>query len=405
MKKLERRDLVMIGVAALVVRLCGALLSQRYMPVVAADTTVYMSIARSLHEGNGYALFGSPEEASRIPPLFPIWLSILMRCTGPAIPLPVIGVCNAIFRAGACLALTAVTSRYFGHTAAIGAALMYIIDPWEALWAGYVLKESLGVALLIGAIYLVARASDSQSPRDVFLAGAVIGLATLTRWANGAVWIAAVIVVLASAHPARDRLRGAVAISISMLAVLSPWLIRNWRVTGQPVLSPHFVGQKLYTSNGPGVQRVTDGYYAPRGVDSTLIRGTQAERSKPFERDASLGWLTIKHLAENPGELPARVWSKVVNTWRPTFEVHSRRNLILLAIPYCVLMVVSLIGIVIAAREHNSCPAIAVSLIVFLAIHLVFRGEIRNRQYLMPLFYAFGGLAIATAGSRSGART
>jgi len=39
-----------------------------------------------------------------------------------------------------------------------------------------------------------------------------------------------------------------------------------------------------------------------------------------------------------------------------------------------------------------------VPLLVFFVIHLIFWGEIRNRQYLTPLLFAFGGLALERLG-------
>ncbi len=393
------RMLITVAAIALLVRLGGMILSQRLMPVIAADTGTYISVARSIAAGEGFSLDGSRYEASRIPPLFPLWLAALMQLTGSEgmPPLWIIGLGNVLLRTAGVVAVCVITSRYFGLHAAAGAAALYIIDPWEAMWVGYVLKESLAVALVLFAIWLLARADDRSEPRDYALAGAAIGIATLARWASGALWIAALILIWGRRHPIGEprRMRATLALSVAMLAVLSPWLARNWRVTGQPVLSPHFVGQKLYTSNGPGVQQVTDGYYAPQGVNSKLIRGTPEQKAKPFNKDASLGRMTVGYMLQNPGELPRRIWSKLINMWRPTFEVHSTRNMIVLGIPYVLLMLISVIGLATAVRRRTSCAALAAPLVVFFLIHLVFRGEIRNRQFLMPLLYTFGGLAIA----------
>ena len=396
----SRRELLIVGAIAFAVRICGVVLSQRMMPVVAADTTTYMSVARNLVAGNGFMLGTSALEGARIPPVFPIWLATLIRISGDPVPLWLIGIGNALFRAIACVALFAVTSRYFGRSAAVGAAVVYLIDPWESLWVGYVLKESIGIAFLLLSVWLLTRALDRQTIAGFVAAGALIGLATLTRWANGALWLAALILLLGRAH----RWRNVAVLSVTMLAVLSPWLVRNWRVTGQPVLSPHFVGQKLYTSNDPDVEEVTDGYYAPRGVDERVINGSPAQQRRPFDRDLAMGKLTIRHLRDDPGAIPRRLWAKIVNMWRPTFRVHSRANLILLAIPYCVLMLLSLAGIAMVIVRRIPCPVLCVTLGVLLLIHLLFRGEIRNRQYLTPLFYAFAGVTISSTWQRVRAR-
>src|SRR5437867_5039578 len=102
--------------------------------------SVYLPIARSLPAGLGYRLDGDAVEASRIAPLLPLWLSLLMRVCGGDMPVWLIGLFNAAFRAAACVLLYRLTRRYFGERAARAAALLYLIDPWEWLWVGYVAK-------------------------------------------------------------------------------------------------------------------------------------------------------------------------------------------------------------------------------------------------------------------------
>jgi hypothetical protein len=63
-------------------------------------------------------------------------------------------------------------------------------------------------------------------------------------------------------------------------------------------------------------------------------------------------------------------------------------------------MLLSVWGIVIATRRKLRCAPVAATLAVFVVLHLVFRGEIRNRQYLTPMLYVFGGLAVSGAAIR-----
>jgi len=392
--------LAVVWAACFVVRLAGVFLVQGSMPglVVPPDaSTFYLPIARSLAAGSGFQVDGSHLEASHIAPLFPLWLSGLMRAGGPEVPLWLVGVGSAGLRAGGCVFLYLLARRYFGPRSAAAAAVLYVIDPWESLWVGMVLKESLAVPLLLGAVWLLVRMTDSRSAASAALAGAAIGLAALARFPNGALWIAAVLLALFAGRGRRRALSLGACVSLAMVATLSPWLARNWAVTGQPVLSTHFVGRKLYTSNGPGIQPVTDGYYDPEGIDPALIPRAGEEKGRTVQQEGQLARLTLSHLAAHPEELPARIAAKVVNMWQPTFREHSTRNTLLLGIPYCVLMLISLAGIFVAARRRLPCVGLAVPLAVFFCVHLLFWGEIRNRQYLMPLLYAFGGLAIATA--------
>lgn len=399
---------MLVALIALVFRIAGMLLSQRYLPVVAADTIgAYLPIAHSLLAGTGFTIAGSAIAASRIPPLFPLWLAALSFVSGSPVPVALAGLGNALFRAAACALLFVIARRYFGRRAAFGAVLLYVLDPWEALWVGFLLKESLAIPLVLLSAWLLARAAEKRRPSDVVLLGIAIGVATLARVANGVLWFAAVAAMWRAHRAKRWGIRSiasAVAIlSLSMLVTVSPWMIRNWRVIGEPVLTPHFVGRKLFTSNWPTIEHETDGYYGPRGVDEAIIARAGDESRHPLQQDARLTRLTLAAVLRHPAEFPARIGSKIVNMWRPTFGVHSRRNDLLLGLPYIVLVVVSLAGIALALRRHVPAPAIGWPLLVFFVTHLVFRGEIRNRQYLMPFLYAYGGLAVASFPSRRGA--
>ena len=57
-------------------------------------------------------------------------------------------------------------------------------------------------------------------------------------------------------------------------------------------------------------------------------------------------------------------------------------------------------GLVLARRDRVPCFVVAATLVTFCLLHLLFWGEIRNRQFLTPLLYCFAGLAISHALSR-----
>jgi hypothetical protein len=122
----------------------------------------------------------------------------------------------------------------------------------------------------------------------------------------------------------------------------------------------------------------------------------EADREQPpWEREGSLFRRTLGHILTHPGELAERVGARVMNTWRPTFAGGSARNWVVLGVPYCLLLALSLAGIAVVAWRRVPCPALAAATIALIGMHLVFWGEIRNRQYMMPLLYAFGGAAVA----------
>ncbi len=369
----------------------------------ASDTRgIYYPIAQTLAAGDGYRLLESHYTATRVAPLFPVWLAFWVSLCGGPPPLWLSGCCNAVFRATAALLAFRICERYFGRRAAGGAAFLYLVDPWEALWVGYVLKESLALPLFLLGIWMLSRMLDRPVPPQAFLAGAAIGLATLARYPNGSLWLSALLIVghlsrrAGGSVTSRLRQAGVLAgcVTAGMLLSLSPWLIRNWRVTGYPVLSTEFIGRYFYTSNQLGKVHETGGYADGQGLDFDLIMATERKR-QVLESETSMLALTLKGLARRPTDFLLRIGAKLVNMWRPTFGVASLRNSLMLGAPYVLLMALSLAGMWIARQQRLPCAPIIVPLMVLFLIHLVFWAEIRNRQYLTPLLYCFGGLFLA----------
>ncbi len=388
--------------AAFLTRLAGVALGMLLFPgwLIPPDTdSAYLPIARNLAAGMGYQT-GASSNAT-IPPLLPCWLALLMQLTGPDLPLWLPGFFGAAFRAAGVVLVYLLGRRYFGERAGFLGALLYLVDPWEAFWTGFVMKEQIAVPLFLLAVWLFVRLDDQRRLLPACAAGAVIGLATLARFPDGGLWIAALLLLCRlrqvpggwSWANVRRSVGLSFALTLSLLAVLSPWLVRNWIVVGQPVLSAQFAGHYFYTSNGPGVEMVSNGYFMPEGIDGRVLGDANATGS-PWKKEEYLFSYTLRYLATHPGEALQRILTKAVNAWQPTFPGSSLRNWLLLGVPYCVEMLFCLAGLWIAWRRRLTCPAVSLPLLVFFIMHLVFWGEIRNRQYLTPLLFVFGGLAL-----------
>jgi 4-amino-4-deoxy-L-arabinose transferase-like glycosyltransferase len=397
---------------AFVVRLAGVGLGLALFPnwLIPNDTaSSNLPIARSLAAGKGYQMGDDSESAfraaTRLPPVLPCWLALVVCLAGDDPPLWLLGVGNAAFRAGAVVLVYLLARRCFGHRAALFGAGLYLLDPWEWFWVGYVMKEPLAVPLFLLAVWLVARCAEWLTPGRALAAGAAIGLATLARFANLALAVAAGLVLATALFRARrgrwewvGRAAGLFACLLAgLLVVLSPWLIRNWRLFGQPIFSPNYAGQYFYTSNGPGIEMVRSGYYSPQGIDPTFLKGVTAP---PWEVEGHYFTKTLHHLGQHPGEAVRRLGVKLVNMWQPTFAGSSVGNWLALGLPYVAGMAVCLFGVALAVGGRKRGLVLLAPVLVLVGVHLVYWGEIRNRQYLTPLLFAFGGLALSKVQGR-----
>lgn len=216
--------LVPLGVFVLV--LLVAILTITPWPVgVFEDDGIYTVLARSLATGDGYRLTnlpGSPN-ATHYPPGYPLVLAALWRLW-PAFPDNVVlfKFANAVFLALAAFGVwTFARHRLAWSPVAAGAvALISTLSIVVLLVTGMVLSEPLFLALLLPALLLAERASETGDVRHAALAGLALGALALVRTLGALAIPAAVLVLLARRH-----LRGAIVLGAVAAALVAPWQI------------------------------------------------------------------------------------------------------------------------------------------------------------------------------------
>ena len=366
-------------------------------PLVVRDTHFsYRPLALGLLAGDGYRLAGSETEASRIAPGFPFFLAAVYGVAGPEAPTWLLGVVNAVLRAGVTLIVYLLGCRVLGPGPALAAAVLHAVDPWEAFWTPFIGKDSLAIFLFACACYAIQSALDSGRGRWAGTAGFVVGLATLTRYAALGLLPCALVGLVS--RPKRDRLprfRAIVwtaAMGLGFMAAVGPWLARNDRLLGQPVLTPHFFGRYLYVSNGPGLagQANRTGYAEahPQGQYTRTVEGMDAS---PTTKEWAFTVAALNHIAADPGSVVVVLGDKLVSMWRPTFQGSSLRNRVVLGAPYVLFMGLAAIGVVGCLRTRARVGFPLTVIAFFFALHLVLFADIRFRLYLTPLLVLFAG--------------
>ena len=186
------------------------------------DDGIYVQLAKSLAEGDGYRSMHLPDApvAVHYPPAYPFVLSLWWRLW-PSFPANV-----TLFEVwdaaslGLAATLIALHSRRAAMPAVMSAsalALAFIAFPLLTL-VGVRFSESLFLLVAAGSV-LVAD-SDDQSVRAAVLAGALAGVATLTRSIGVAVIGGVVLGMLVS-----GRRRNALLAGSTGAVLLIPWLI------------------------------------------------------------------------------------------------------------------------------------------------------------------------------------
>ncbi|MGC8838859.1 MAG: glycosyltransferase family 39 protein [Anaerolineae bacterium] len=234
---------------ALAVRLLVLVL---YPQPVAHDALTYDALGWNLAAGHGYVLDpGGPPTAVR-GPVYPLFLAGLYALFGHRY--------GAVYAAQvavdlASLALTyALAWRIYRHRGvATLAAVGYALYLPFALQVGQVMTETLFTALLLLGVWAfftaVERGRGGRAWGLQAAAGAVLGLAALTRPAGMVVPLALAAALVWLLRPWRQALAQGAVLCAAFAVVLLPWTWRNWHLFGTFVPTSTLGGVNLYLGN------------------------------------------------------------------------------------------------------------------------------------------------------------
>ena len=247
---------VLIWAAGLALRLLFIAFEPSTTPV--ADETMWLMALRRIPSA-GFSPFANYPIFH--PPLYPYFLAAAHAVTGS---LTGIKVLQALLGSLLIPALYRLGRASFGQRAGIGAAAIAALYP-ELIWyAAHFWCETLFLVFFWWALERTVAASSGGSLRDAALAGALFGLAVLTRETLLYVMpMAALFLVFAGGQ---RRLRHGVILVAVALAFVLPWTARNWIQFHAFIPVSTGGGLNLYQGNAPlSRNEVYAEYYANEG--------------------------------------------------------------------------------------------------------------------------------------------
>lgn len=227
---------------------------------------------------------------------------------------------------------------WFGHREGLVAAWLCALYPNLVAYSHYLWPEPLFIALLLSALWLVTRNAEAPGARDALAAGALLGLAALTRVAALYLLplIAGWLLVARHAHPGASRRAAALLVAAACLVVL-PWTVRNTRLHGGVVLIETNAPYNLWRGNGPDSFAGRDDPDTPRyawpfdGIPigpvgnrtaRRLVQETTAALGKPAPTDLEIARharrAATEEIRARPGTFVARIPTRLVDLWNPT---------------------------------------------------------------------------------------
>jgi len=225
------------------------------------DSAMHDQWARSIAAGNGMG-----DQPYFRAPLYYYLLAALYKLFGPSLTVARIAGCFA--GAFTCYLIARLGVLLAGFASGLLAGFMAALY-WPFIYFdAELLTVGLEVLLDVGFLYLILRAAQRDSALLFLSAGIVWGLSAITRpnilgVAPGVaiwLWMAA-----GPNGPAIRRLRAAALVACGLLLAILPVTIRNYAVSGEPVLIATNGGVNFYIGNNPR----SDGF-------SAIVPGTRA---------------------------------------------------------------------------------------------------------------------------------
>ena len=283
-----------------------------------------------------------------------------------------------------------------GRLAAPAAWALYLP---ASVYGVYLAKENLVIPLVLGLLCCALRLLHKPNWSPALGCGLLLGLLALSG--NAALSLAAaVLLALAWSALALPR-KCAWGLAMVLLAVLvtAPWLERNARLLGAPVLNTNG-GFNFYTGNNPAAT----GWYmsiaeTPRGASWNSLRKLgEVQASEVLKREA-MDWI-----AQHPAAFLSLAASKGMYFWMPPWHAGKGPGSgietlvrVLWSLQYGVLAALAVASLGLRPLQPWRSRLTAVlwlALASYTAVHMLFFVSFRYREAIMPLLVVIAALAL-----------
>jgi Dolichyl-phosphate-mannose-protein mannosyltransferase len=390
-----------IAVAAFLLRVVARLV-QGIDNFWANGYTFFFQLAQSIAAGKGFALASGTPTAFRVP-LYPILLAGLTL--GHPWAWPVV-IAEALIGAGTCVCSALLAQEIFGcqrgKAAATLAAAITAIYPYYVVHDTALQETSLFTLLTLIAVLLSLRVACTGARLPAVWCGLVLGLDVLTRSP-----IAPFAIIVPLWLMARKRIAPALLCALVLAATVSPWLIRNFLLTGAPVLTTE-AGFELWNGNNP----MLFDYYPMQSVDASIdahLDMLEARDAKdlppPGSSDVVVDrWFRQQALAY----IRAHPWMTIANgirkigatfDWLPTPR-RSRVQTVLHALSFGPVMLLGIWGMWQRRADWRNDSLVYLLFAQFLVVTAVYFGQTNHRVFLDVYLIVFAA-GVVTASRKA----
>ncbi|MCH2202686.1 MAG: glycosyltransferase family 39 protein [Fuerstiella sp.] len=351
---------------------------------VEGDANGYWHLGRAVAAGEAYSIHQPARRILRVPG-FPVLLAGIIHTCGDSvfaarIILAVVGVacCWLTY----CLGSQLVTTRVglwaallmAIHPLQIGNSILILSENWFTFWMLAGLWGMSNVLCCVPGRSHECRRFRARVVIYSVLTGALIAAAVLVR-PGFILWlpVAVLAVFLFTEHRMTTKLVLVGLMAASFGAVMSPWAVRNYCVSGHWVLTSLWGGPSLYDGLNPDA----DGSSNMQFFDRDNVMASMSE----YEMNAHYRQLALQFMRENPGRTLTLAVRKLFRFLQPVPNSLSAGW-----VDWCVCGVLWVVFVALCtaglrARLLNPAGLLLVlgPFVLFMMVHMVFVGSLRYR--------------------------
>jgi hypothetical protein len=368
-------------------------------------------------EAGGFWGVVRPDEPSAyLSPVYPIVLAVLVKGFGAERLAPIV-VVHAILGALTCIVLVHLGRSFLSDRLAFGIGWVGAFYPLLVYQACDIWDHSLFTLLLLVWVVLFLRTVREGRRVQWFGLGLAGGVVFLVRPVGLPILMLMWVWALATRTP-RRRI-GSVLLMVGFVVMATPWVLRNWRVMGEPLLLPTKGGRNLWEFNNarfsdyflwsePPATRarytsLRDKYLTTLGRPE-LVEFPSFSTESEIERDRILQRRVRAFLASNPGAYLELCWLRVGDFFRVVpIHAHGVLQRLVVAVPSSLALGLALLGALITARRGPPVSRFLVCLVsLYAAVHILTAAGLTYRVPVEPyvLLLAGRGVAFLSAGFR-----
>jgi 4-amino-4-deoxy-L-arabinose transferase-like glycosyltransferase len=372
-------------------------------PVFLDDDTFFHLTGRYLAEGKGYVqplpltFSGESNPTAEHPPGYPLLLSLVGRLADSGVDMQrMAGVLTGTLTV---LAVALIARRLAGARAGLIAGALCAAYPSFIAADAALMSESLFGTLVAFSLLQTLRLREHWTLAGSAVLGVLLGLATLTRTEAALLVPLLALCLLRGRRPRAPAIRRAALVTLAAVAVVAPWVARNWDVFGEPILSGN-VGTTLSGANCPRTYNDDVGGWsiacvdeARRGLSPTLDEASQSAHM----RDEGLDF-AFDHAGRAlvvGGVRVGRVWGVLQPRKQATVSGRRRGTQRAGVVMYYALVVGAVFGIVSLRRRRSELLILATPLVVTTITAFLTWGLVRIRHEAEVVILVLAGVGLS----------